>query len=360
MSPKLGRGSLDLLRGVVSHDQSVTAFCVRLSKRRNVNSFRLLCAISLCAFLSERSALAGFITSYADVNILVGPYTQTSHDPNSTVSEIAVSGGAAGLSTASTDINLGAVGVSAGQGLSYNAGGSAGYSWTYSVAGDPSNTPIPLTFNFSLSGILVAFSGPDGTSSANVQFDVQTATQHVSAEAALTSHDGEESEITTGKFEDTGISLHSPLDPQYTLKVFDAPISIEDTSVGVHALVATLTTGATSSPGAFAESAYAATGTPGSDSFFTLDSFSGPGGSTVFPPGFSGNVILSSVTVPASFNAIDVSALSVHFDSGMSMPVTVAAPNAVPEPSAGVLACAAALLLSVYGRRAWSRPRGSI
>jgi hypothetical protein len=211
---------------------------------------------------------------------------------------------------------------SADSDLMYDAGAGAGFLSAFNIVGDPNDVVLPLSFDFSISGTLSATSAAgneDSVASAGIQYDVQTSADRFLGGATLTSQAGIPTGATSGNLVGD-VSLTGFTGITYTFdSTFSLPVTLSGTEVD--ALSATLSSVASSTPGA---SAY-------SDFSDTLD--------------------LTSITLPSGFTQVNPSDLQVVFDSGLTMPVT----TAVPEPASMFMA-ATGLFCVAIGRKSWVRP----
>jgi hypothetical protein len=200
-----------------------------------------------------------------------------------------------------------------------NASTSAGFSSLYTVTGNPDRVPLPLTFKVRFDGFLkaITLSNLDFAGS-QVIMTAGGVIGHAGVSAILEAEFGKVTLITDGKVEDYDSTIYQ----------IDTVLQFVDTVTTLGYLSLYLGTEAASGgPNAFGEAAF-------------LDT-----------------AYLESITVPADFNAVDISQLSVVFDSGLTMAVTRAA--AVPEPS-GVVLMGIGLSLAVAHARwksQWGTPR---
>lgn len=300
------------------------------------------------------------------VNLLDGPNTQRATGLNPFAQSSASGGGGSASASSGSTLRLGASAESKNVGLSNPSQGSAGFGISYRLLGNSGNLSIPLTFNFSLDGSLNVETAPEAGSVAvaSIRYSLIDNSSSSGGSSILSSQRGiplfsisngnfgdssrfgarvkptislaalniRDVELTDSDIKDLKLDKDIPLDflqqetsliagtiataiqaigiPRLNVPAgrfgsadfdlgfdtsffFDSKIKLTREVQSNGLLVGTLTTGASSSQlNASANSKFDAT------------------------------LKLTSITVPQTFNAIDINTLKVLFDSGSSLDVT--------------------------------------
>jgi hypothetical protein len=318
-----------------------------------------------------RADLIG-ISSTSSVNPTVGPFTQSSDLPNTSVSTIAMGLGGTASASAST---LGIVGSQSSaenqQGLSNGASSGASFLSGFTILGNPNNVSLPLTFNFGLSGSLLAATNPEDSNSiavATLQYDIQSSSTRILGGAQLVSQGGLivsqfSSALPTngivanisptimigGKLVDlTNAALGAlgfppignvPLPNVQTVAsaAFAAEIALAIFNQGLAAL--DLPAGLTLKVGFDVAYTFQSTLSVPVDVMSNVSdalSFSLSTAATANQGAHAvsmyGNTLsLESITLPTTFTSVNPSDLEVAFDSGFSMPVTSQVSTPAPD-----------------------------
>jgi hypothetical protein len=283
--------------------------------RKSMKTGRGVLATSLLLMSMSGQAQAGFTaTAGASVNLISNPAMQKTDVAYTGVSNSASGDGRTALSTAGWDTIVGASTDSSGGALTNEASAAASFSSSFTVVGNTSGDPLPLTYHVHLEGILEASTSSvpplvnyGSVANANFLLNVYGLTNHTFRSLTLTSQGGSQT-ITdasgSNPYFGNVVEIHS------TIQLADQVTTLGYFSVALSSVAS-----------------------------------SSPIGSTFARSGFIDTAYLESITVPADFNTVDISGLSIVFDSGLTMPVTRAV-AAVPEPSCVVLTGLGLVLLS--------------
>jgi hypothetical protein len=267
---------------------------------------------------------------------------------------------------------------------------------TWEVTGAPLGTPIPLSFNFDLSGnIDVSSRFPDRNSIATGSFNyflrsaTDSGTSNAGGTATMQSQAGLPTiNFVTGNFGSSGVMAQ--IQPHVIVEQETIPLTdVELEELGLDELKEDIPLDTFNAPllaGAIA-SAVSSFGLPdldilpGTEVEVELDvSYqlnSSISLSTIFTGGigalngtmscgvsssngakavcdYGSSLALTSITVPFDFTAVDIDPLRVVFDSGLSMDILRESPSVggvVPEPATGLLMGSGLLVLSYWRRR---------
>lgn len=304
-----------------------------------------------CGVAKAVSLVNSKVYSNAYINILSGtPDEQISTGINPSVQSFAqVNGATASASATGTSLKAKAESDGNGTSLSFPPVANAFFQNSYKLLGNTSNTGVPLTFNFNLTGelnvttpVYIPGSPENLFGVAVVNFEYQLGNYnydspdfsetkggaYIAAQSGLPVRYGQYGYLGNNKFSSPTFS--TTLDPEITYTIpptfnklpvgvdagfginatytFDSEIQLTETIINNGRLDGYLYASATSTPNA-----------SGSSNF--------------------GNTLkLTSITVPQAFDAFDIENLLVAFDSGDIIPVTrkastVRPSEPVPEPS---------------------------
>lgn len=275
-------------------------------------SKRALLGLAVLLSVSAQGRAGVVISTSAAVNLSDGPNADMSNSPSSSVNSSAGSAPNYATAYADTGGNLASTSVNALTILNHGSTGLAQFTSTFTISGNPGNVLLPLSFNFifqaSMSTITVPLdNGSDAVTL--VSYDVETSGEKDAGSASLISQAGHTTATSTGTLAGADI----------TITPTNNPVSLYSPTQLTDILLLRINTGTAASYNASA--------------------------------GADASLNLTSVTVPYGFDAVDISALLVTFDSGPAVHVTEAAP--IPEPSPLALSSAALLctasLLSLRG-----------
>lgn len=337
--------------------------------------------------LASRSQAASFT---ATTGYGFNTNTDTASGLGASASSSFNAGNASASAYANSDIELGVFASSEGSGLVEPVVSNAGYSLNYSIVNNPNQISLPLTFNFVLTGNINASSQdvPYGTAGASFLYTIASSRPpsnpdgFTSGQVSLLSAGGQifpssngfigESSIRAVVTPELGLDIREAFglededlprileefEPSFPLGSFEQAefeLRLSEKEANLLSLLTTF-------------GSIPVRGTPieiGFDSEFFFDtpipvqaevreggfintslfasSSSSANASAVTD--YSNSLSLESITVPADFDAVDISSLSVAFDSGLTIPVTRegvlgpepipgAEPQPVPEPSA--------------------------
>lgn len=274
--------------------------------------------------VSADQALSFNASTEASVN-LIGSDSDSTSTPGQAISSSFSAGGASANASADSDLKLSTFATSSSFSPINPAGSTSVYNVNYSIVGNSAGVILPLTFNFSLTGDLHADPGPSGdgrsgVASAGFQYLIISPAGNIGGNAVATF------QVFGNRFIPS--TTASGFLPGIPLGI--NTLGIDTTfNLNIPVLTQTETTGFLTS-----SLVSSASSTQSNGANATSD--------------FSNGLSLTSITVPADFNSVNLDNLFVVFDSGRTIKVTSDGNGntSVPEPSStlGLLAALSAFV----------------